>query len=242
MRNVVMGSLLVLLSISSTAQSQTTFSVKDNSDVALSLSRENYNRLVVRGDKIVEAVFPETAMAVKRDEQDGSVYVMLTASTNPFTLFLTTESGHHFSATITGEEGLGKTVELIAPKTSIALNAQTTKAMNPLPLTQDPHQQAMLELIAHMERGEKMPGMNVRHPFGQAERMGGGLSLIPKEIWEGDGVQVARLEVYNGGSQSLNLLPEWFEDKNVTAMKLSQPILKPHETGMLYRVREVAHG
>ena len=28
----------------------------------------------------------------------------------------------------------------------------------------------------------------------------------------------------------------------VTAMKLSQPILKSHETAILYRVREVAHG
>ena len=35
-------------------------------------------------------------MAIKRDEQDGSVYVML-AATNPFTLFLTTEAGRHFS-------------------------------------------------------------------------------------------------------------------------------------------------
>lgn len=240
MRNVMIVSLLVLLA--SIAHSQTAIAVKDNSDVALSLSRENYNRLVVRGDKIVEAVFPETAMAVKRDEQDGSVYVMLTASPSPFTLFITTESGHHFSATITGEEGLGKTVELVAPKTQLASNSFTPKGSNVATLKQDEHQAAMLELINHMEQGQIMPGMKVSHPFGQAERMGGGLSLIPKEIWEGEGVQVARLEVYNGGSKPLNLLPEWFEGKNVTAMKLSQPILKPHETALLYRVREVSHG
>ena len=107
---------------------------------------------------------------------------------------------------------------------------------------QDPHQNAMLEIINHMERHEPMPGMTISHPFGRAERMGAGLSLIPKEIWAGVGVKAERLEVYNSSSKPLTLLPEWFEGDNVTAMKLSQPILKSHETAILYRVREVAHG
>ena len=240
MRNIMMGTVLALCA--GNAASQTLLAVKDNSDVALQLSQSNYNRLVVQGDKIVEAVFPETAMGIKRDEQDGSVYVMLTAQASPFTLFLTTELGHHFSVTVTGEQGLGKTVELVAPKLAIASNpAKVAPNLSPK-ITEDAHQAAMLEVIKHMERGEKMPGMAIKHPFGQVERMGAGLSLIPKEIWTGEGVEASRLEVYNGGAKPLNLLPEWFESKNVTAMKLSAPTLKPHETAILYRVREVAHG
>jgi conjugal transfer pilus assembly protein TraK len=240
MRNLIAGSLLTLLA--SHSFGLTTLAVHDNSDVALNLSLSNYNRLVVKNDKIVEAVFPETAMSIKRDEQDGSVYVMLTQVASPFTLFLTTEAGHHFSVTVTGEEGLGKTVEVVVPKTVIAPSlAKHTPSKSPQ-ITQDPHQNAMLEIIKHMERKEPMPGMAVSHPFGVAERMGAGLTLIPKEVWTGEGVQASRLEVYNGGNKPLNLLPEWFESKDVTAMKLSQPILKPHETAILYRVREVAHG
>ncbi len=34
------------------------------------------------------------------------------AATNPFTLFLTTEAGRHFSLTLNSEESLGKTIEL----------------------------------------------------------------------------------------------------------------------------------
>lgn len=237
MCKIILGSVLVLLATG--AMSQTSLTVHDNSDVALNLSLSNYNRLVVKNDKIVEAIFPETAMGIKRDEQDGSVYVMLAAQSNPFTLFLTTESGHHFSVTVTGEEGLGKTVELLAPKTS---NTIKTSAVSNPKITQDPHQDAMLEIINHMERHEPMPGMTVSLPFGRAERMGAGLSLFPKEVWAGEGVKAERLEVYNGSAKSLNLLPEWFEGKNVTAMKLSQPILKSHETAILYRVSEVAHG
>lgn len=236
MRKTIVASLLALCVTE--AFTQTSLTVRDNSDVALSLSQSNYNRLLVKGDKIVEAVFPEASMGIKRDEQDGSVYVMLTTSPNPFTLFLTTESGHHFSVTVTGEEGLGKTVELVTPQKAVAIQSFKPTQIAKQDVTQD----AKLELIAHMERHESMPGMSVTHPFGRAERMGSGLSLIPKEVWSGEGVIAERLEVYNGGHQSLNLLPEWFEGKNVTAMKLSQPILKPHETAMLYRVREVAHG
>ncbi len=240
MRKIIMGSVLALLATS--AMSQTSIAVHDNSDVALNLSQSNYNRLVVKNDKIVEAIFPETAMGIKRDEQDGSVYVMLTAQSSPFTLFLTTESGRHFSVTVTGEEGLGKTVELLAPKIAVASNTTKTSIDASPKIMQDPHQNAMLEIINHMERHEPMPGMTISHPFGRAERMGAGLSLVPKEIWAGVGVKAERLEVYNSSSKPLNLLPEWFEGDNVTAMKLSQPILKPHQTAILYRVREVAHG
>lgn len=239
MHNLITGCFGVLLASSLFAQ--TTLAVRDNSDVALNLSQSNYNRLVVKNDKIVEAVFPETAMGIKRDDQDGSIYVLLTQA-SPFTLFLTTEAGHHFSVTVTGEEGLGKTVELMTPKTaSVPRLAKAPPSTSPK-ITQDAHQNAMLEIINHMERKERMPGMVVSHPFGVAERMGAGLSLIPKEVWKGEGVEATRLEVHNRGAKALNLIPEWFAGKDITAMKLSQPILKPHETAILYRVREVAHG
>ncbi|PYB48485.1 type-F conjugative transfer system secretin TraK, partial [Legionella pneumophila] len=101
---------IALALLSTVAMGANSIPVKDNSDIALTLSQGNYNRLVVKNDKIMEAVFPPNAMAIKRDEQDGSVYVMLAAA-NPFTLFLTTESGRHFSVTVNGEESLGKTIE-----------------------------------------------------------------------------------------------------------------------------------
>lgn len=46
MRKIIMGSVLALLA--SSAMSQTSIAVHDNSDVALNLSQSNYNRLVVK--------------------------------------------------------------------------------------------------------------------------------------------------------------------------------------------------
>lgn len=240
MHKIITGGVLAFLASITCAQNS--IPVRDNSDVALGLSQSNYNRLVIKNDKIVEAIFPETAMGIKRDEQDGSVYVMLNGAISPFTLFLTTESGLHFSVTVTGEEGLGKTVELVAPRRSIASQNSKAAVVATNKTTQEPPQDAMLEIINHMERHEPMPGMTISHPFGKVARMGAGISLIPKEVWEGVGVRAEKLEVYNGGSKELNLLPEWFEADNVVAMKLSQPMLKPHDSAILYRVREVSHG
>ena len=229
----------VLLCLSAVVSAETELAIRDNRDIALSLSQANYNRLVIKNDKIVEAVFPPESMGIKRDEQDGSIYVML-ASNNPFTLFLTTEAGLHFSVTVTGEEGLGKTIELMAPQTKASVNI--TKVAPAIKATDDPHQKALVELIMHMEKKEPLVGMSISHPFGRVERMGAGLTLIPKEIWTGDGVVAERLEMFNRGKETLNLLPSFFEGKNVEALKLSQTTVKPHETAMLYRVREVSHG
>ena len=234
----VLGSVLLMSSVISSAQ--TAVAIQDNRDIGLTLSQSNYNRLVVKGDKIVEAVFPEHAMGIKRDEQDGSVYVML-QSPSPFTLFLTTESGHHFSVTVTGEEGLGKTVELNAPKAPLSTHVvQAPVQANPN--TDSAHQDAMVLLIQQMEKKEPLVGMSVSHPFGRVERMGAGLTLIPKEVWTGEGIIAERLDVINRGKETLNLLPSYFEGKDVSALKLSETSVKPSETITLYRVREVAHG
>lgn len=239
MRNFIIGSLLALLTFESVGQ--TTLPVHDNSDVTLNLSQANFNRLFMKNDIILDFAFPKGAMDIQRDKGDGSVYI-LPLSPNPFTLFLTTQAGHHFSITVLGEEALGKTIELVAPKLESKPSFAKAAPVRTPKITQDSHSDSMLEIIKHMELKEHMPGMKVSHPFGRVERLGAGLSLIPKEVWSGAGVEATRLEVYNASNKELNLLPQWFEGKDVTAMKLSQPILKPHETAILYRVREVAHG
>ncbi|WP_193392870.1 type-F conjugative transfer system secretin TraK, partial [Legionella bozemanae] len=64
---------VALALISTMTMGANSIPVKENSDIALTLSQNNYNRIVVKNDKIIEAVFPPNSMAIKRDEQDGSV-------------------------------------------------------------------------------------------------------------------------------------------------------------------------
>lgn len=227
--------------LSTVVMGANTISVKDNSDIALTLSQGNYNRLVVKNDKIMEAVFPPNAMAIKRDEQDGSVYVMLAAS-NPFTLFLTTETGRHFSVTLNGEESLGKTIELVLSQPVGTKTVANTPKINPKTITQEAVPEAILAMLTHMEQQKPFADVSIKRQFGKVERWSKGLTLLPKESWDGKLLKGETIELYNGGKEPLELAQEWFAKEGTLAIKFSKPSIAPGEKAMLYRVQGVSHG
>ncbi|HAT3877906.1 TPA: type-F conjugative transfer system secretin TraK [Legionella pneumophila] len=233
--------ITVLALLSTVALGANSTPVKDNSDIALTLSQGNYNRLVVKNDKILEAVFPPNTMAIKRDEQDGSVYVMLAAS-NPFTLFLTTEKGLHFSVTVNGEESLGKTIELIPSQPLITASKNPVKKSNPKTITQEAVPEAILAMLTHMEQQKPFADVNVKRQFGKVERWSKGLTLLPKESWHGKLLKGEAIELYNAGKTPLELSQEWFVKEGTLAIKFSKPSIAPGEKAMLYRVEANNHG
>ena len=232
---------IALTLLSTLAIGANSIPVKDNSDIALTLSQGNYNRLVVKNDKIMEAVFPPNAMAIKRDEQDGSVYVMLSAA-NPFTLFLTTEAGRHFSVTLNGEESLGKTIELVPSQPVITKTVVNSTKTNPKTIKQEAVPEAILAMLNHMEQQKPFADVNVKRQFGKVERWSKGLTLLPKELWDGKLLKGETIELYNGGKEPLELAQEWFAKEGTLAIKFSKATLAPGEKAMLYRVQGVNHG
>ncbi|RMW99870.1 type-F conjugative transfer system secretin TraK [Legionella jordanis] len=232
---------IALALLSTVTMGANSIPVKDNSDIALTLSQGNYNRLVVKNDKIMEAVFPPNAMAIKRDEQDGSVYVRLAAS-NPFTLFLTTEAGRHFSVTLNGEESLGKTIELVPVLPVVAASRTNAPKTNPKTIAQEAVPEAILAMLTHMEQQKPFADVNVKRQVGKVERWSKGLTLLPKESWDGKLLKGETIELYNGGKEPLELAQEWFAKEGTLAIKFSKPSIAPGEKAMLYRVQGVAHG
>ncbi|HCE6135904.1 TPA: type-F conjugative transfer system secretin TraK [Legionella pneumophila] len=232
---------IALALLSTVAMGANSIPVKDNSDIALTLSQGNYNRLVVKNDKIMEAVFPPNAMAIKRDEQDGSVYVMLAAS-NPFTLFLTTEAGRHFSVTLNGEESLGKTIELVPSQPVITKTVANTTKINTKTVTQEAVPEAILAMLTHMEQQKPFADVSVKRQFGKVERWSKGLTLLPKESWDSKLLKGETIELYNGGKEPLELAQEWFAKEGTLAIKFSKTSIAPGEKVMLYRVQGVKNG
>ena len=231
MPKLLAGSVLLLATI---AAQGATVAISDNDNALLSLSGSNYNRLLVPHDKIMEAVFPPEAMAIRRDEQDGSVYVLLNRQ-EPFTLFLTTESGRHFSLTVSGEDSLGKTIELRPKRIQVAAPAKKPAAVHETSNT-------ALTLLEQMKTSKKVPGVAVRKVYGKAIRLSQGLTLLLREQWSIGELSGEALEVYNGGNKPLTLSSSDFIAPTVKAAALSQSILPPKGRAMLYRVSEVAHG
>ena len=189
--------------------------------------------------KFLKRVFPKNAMAMKRDEQDGSAYILL-ADSKPFTLFLTTEAGHHFSVTIQGEDSLGKTIELI-PQQTVVAKTNTNKAQKPIPRTPIVPE-AILAMLTHMEQHKPFADVAVKRQFDKAQHWSKGLTLLPKESWDGKLLKGEIIELYNAGREPLELSQEWFAQKGTLAVKFSKPTINPREHAMLYRVQDVNHG
>lgn len=233
---IIAGYLATLFQTAAFAQS---IPVKDNGDFALTLSQSNYNRILIKGDEIWDFAYPDGALALKRDKEDGSVYLM-PVSANPFTLFLTTKAGRHFSVTLNGEDSLGKTIELVPQQAVVAKNnlglIQTSTSQKSIA------PESIISMISHMERHEAMQGVNIKRQNGRSERWSKGLALFPKELWEGNGVKGEVIELYNGGNESLDLSQEWFVKDQVKAIKFSKNTIAPREHVMLYRVQGVSHG
>ncbi len=229
-------SIFLSLLMSATLHAQTSQLFHDNADVSIVLSDSNYNRLVVRGDKITNAHFPEQALGIK-NEDDGSLYVMV-AQKEPFTLFLTTEAGHHLSATVNTESSLGKTIEFVPQAGSIAKKAVTTPLNTPKLKEAD----VIETLMSHLVQQDAILGFDMKHYYGRAIRLHEGLTLFPKLTYSGKTLSGEVTEVYNGGKAPIDLTEQLFMGQGVKAVSLSKPTLLPKQKAYVYRVLESHHG
>jgi conjugal transfer pilus assembly protein TraK len=233
---LIATSFLLLGSCASFALTSTHF--KENADLNVVLSDKNYNRLVVKGDKITQVHFPEGTMAV-RNEPDGGMYVMV-ANPEPFTMFVTTELGHHFSLTVNTESSLGKTVEFIADANPPVPLTSASKVLASLPKPQEPSL-GVTSLMTGMINSKVPNSFESSRHFGKVIRLGRGLNLTPKLTYSGQELKGEVIEVYNSSSNPIDLSESWFSGPNVKAISLSQNILAPKQKAMVYRILEQAN-
>lgn len=208
--------------------------IHDNGNSELVLSKTNYNRLYVKHDEIWQVAFPKHTLAVQKDEQDPSLYVLAQTDT-PFTLFVTTKAGHHFSLTVNSEASLGKTIELVLPQEKSAEVKLPVSASAPVL-----EEQAIDHFLVQLQSHQLPQGVKVKRPFGQARHYGQ-ITLIPDEIWETTRFKGEIITVYNAAKKPLLLSPDWFKAANTKAIHLSRLRLAPREKTRLYRVSEHAH-
>ena len=230
------ASFLLLSSCAGFALTSTHF--KENADLNVVLSDKNYNRLVVKGDKITQVHFPEGTVAV-RNEPDGGMYVMV-ANPEPFTMFVTTELGHHFSLTVNTESSLGKTVEFVADNTAPIPLTSAQKVLAQLPKPQE-LPLGVTSLMTGMINSKVPNSFESSRHFGKVLRLGHGLNLTPKLTYASKELKGEVMEVYNSSSSPIDLSESWFSGPNVKAISLSQTVLAPKHTAKVYRILELAN-
>lgn len=103
----------LLLSTSLFASNPAAISFSDNQAIPVTLSDTNINRLVVSNDQITNILCPTDYCTSTHNpsDQSGAAYIKL-LTTQPFTLFVATNSGHQVSLQVTPKATSGETLVL----------------------------------------------------------------------------------------------------------------------------------
>ncbi len=226
-------SLIFLFLSTEAAVAETVVPVKENENVSIQVSRDNYNRLLVEKDKITRLRFPQKHLSVERDE-DGSVYLDV-LDDRPFTIFVTTQGGRHFSALVSVAESAGETIRFIEKGAS-------QKVLSRKARPRDLYAEKIKSLIASTEREEKLKGYQANTTKVRSVYLKP--SLKAELVWSlSDKNMVSqKFHLINRSSKPISFDESWFKVKATRALMVKNNVIYPNQTVDVVRVLEVAHG
>lgn len=132
--------------------------IHNNVQANVSLSNKDINRVFVRGEKITAIDAPNGLLSAHNDSS-GSIYLNIYGST-PFTAFVTTNNGLHFSLLILPKSEPGKTIEFkvtgYSPK-QVKNYSHFNRQPNEIE-KRSPYQKLLVELIRQTMLGKVPPG------------------------------------------------------------------------------------
>ncbi|WP_116964217.1 type-F conjugative transfer system secretin TraK [Fastidiosibacter lacustris] len=219
--------------------------LKNNQTVVVQLSNSDPNRLFVENDKINNANCLQGFCGVSYDPS-GSVYLTLGEAarySSGFSIFLSTESGRHFTVIGMPERAVGKTVEFsISGGSSVKAREFEKKT---------PYQEMLVQIITMMinyRDGEPLTdGWSVVDlPNDQKDKNNKnkqkvepdqqGLLIQPVQIFSGGIFQGIVYAVKNTANTPANLSTKAFYQRSMVAGALSHKVLKQGEVGYFYGV------
>lgn len=222
--SVIAGLLLSGLLFAGLPPAQISFEEGEQFD--LSLSRLNFNRIFVAGEKIVQVRFPAGTFTVdKRDleEKEDSVYIKPVYDA-ALTVFFATNKGHHFSLTVKPDETPGKTVRLLSNTIKPAVHWE--KKADVRPETEGVMQSMMSGLIP---KDFYVKAINPRAFYVQKTLK---VSLV--KCYQGARLQGYVYQIENKASKDAELTTALFANNKAVSLALSTDKLAPHETAYLY--------
>lgn len=173
-------SFILFLAISASSICAQTISFTDNQMIPISLSSTNINRVAVINDQITHVICPSGFCISKNNgnDQSGAAYIQLLTQ-NPFTLFISTQNGHHAALSVKSTQTVGKT--LVLNPLSSTLKAQTWE-------TESSYQTLLITLIRDMMNGTTPDGYGFT-PINHAETQkifDGRGSMQIQAVWSGN--------------------------------------------------------
>ena len=229
----------------------TVIAIDPNSQASVNLSKTDINRLYVQGEKITAINFPGSQLTAHNDAS-GGIYVN-TNSNAPFTAFISTNMGLHFSLLVIPKSVPGQTIKFVAPilNTESNQNKKTTVVIQRNPDAIDfeksaPYERTLISLIKVVELGETPPGYTNIAPkafsqigiFNVADSVGNnaGLSQSVESGFLGGSLAVRVLSVKNTTSKPIEVSENEFYSPGVRAVAIAQEYLKSNATTNVFEV------
>lgn len=229
----------------------TVIAIDPNSQASVNLSKTDINRLYVHGEKITAINFPGSMLSAHNDSS-GGIYVN-TNSNAPFTTFISTNMGLHFSMLVIPKSIPGQTIKFIAPipKTTPNQNQKNTAVIQHSAHAYDfeksaPYERTLIRLIKVVELGNTPPGYTNIAPkafsqisiFNVPNSVGkiGGLSQSVEAGFLGGSLAVRVLSVKNTISKPVELFENEFYSPGVRAIAIQQEYLKSNATTNVFEV------
>jgi conjugal transfer pilus assembly protein TraK len=203
---------------------------EEGESFVLSLSRINFNRFFVEGEKIVQVSYPKGTFLVDKSDfalnsKEGSVYIKPIFDA-PLTVFFATDAGHHFSITASAVETPGKTLRLVSKSTRPKASWQANKK----PDTEEALNLPMESIIA----GESPDGFKEVPEKASSFYVQKNLKLTLVKHYQGDGVSGFVYSVENIAKHPMKLQADLFANPKAQSLVVSADALEPKQVAYLY--------
>lgn len=196
---------------------------------AYSLSRYNYNRIAVVGEKITEVRFSSAAFALDTsksdhpEENDGAVYIK-PLQEMPMSIYFSTNKGHNFSIQAKQGDGAGQTIHFVSTKPRRFSHV----AKREVHLTRN--QKVMKDMVS----GSTPKGFESFSPNEKPFKIKNKLELKLVSLLKGQGLTGFVYKVSNHTTKTQKLTRNLFANKKLKAISISEKSLKPNQTAYVF--------
>lgn len=222
--------LSTIFSASVFGNTAATFKFEEGEQLTVALSSINFNRIDVEGERITKISFPERSFIVEQskeihDDLEGAVMLKPLAHI-PLTVYFTTNLNHHFSATISPSDDLGKTIKFVSKKlkgfdfveSKVKSQYETNDLMTALMEGSTPsgYQEVTVKPTSfHLHKQLKV-------------------TLLKQYKGQESSGYVYRIE--NQSKKDMELTPTLFENPKLVSMELSEKVLQPKQEAYFYGI------
>lgn len=216
--------------------------IKNDEKATAVLSNQEANRLFVLGDKINSIHTPKDTVSASHDEQ-GSVFITTTMQ-SPFTIFISTLLGRHFSLLLTPKSIPGITLKL-NPLTPVNKSLHRDARLARRFEANTPYEAMLVRLLTSVMVGQVPAGYV---PVNQQVLSSMNLFHLPdvnkpvmlyqtiERGFLGDRLAVVIIKVTNHGSHNITLSANNFYYRGVRAIAIDNKALTPTSSATVYEV------